>query len=181
MKLVVGITGASGIIYAERLLRFLAGTEHHVDLVVSANARRVNQQECAMDFAAFGFPVYDNDALVPSLSGSQPYDACVVIPCSMATLGRIASGIADTAIARTADVFLKERRPLVLVVRESPYSLVHITNMERVTLAGAVVLPASPAFYTKPTTIEQLADTIVARVLDHLGVPHSLAPPWSPA
>ncbi len=181
MRLIVGITGASGLIYAERLLRVLSGTEHSADVIVSARARLVNEQECGMDFTSFGFPVHDNDsAAVPSLSGSRPYDACVVVPCSMATLGRIASGVADTAIARTADVFLKERRPLILVVRESPYSLIHIRNMARVTLAGATVLPASPAFYTRPDTIEALADTIVARVLDHLGVAHSLAPPWSP-
>jgi 4-hydroxy-3-polyprenylbenzoate decarboxylase len=181
MNLAIGITGASGLIYAERLLRFLAETEHRADVIVSAHARLVNEQECGMDFAAFGFPVYDNgSSAVPSLSGSQRYDGAAVVPCSMATLGRIASGVADTAIARTADVFLKERRPLVLVVRESPYSLIHIRNMERVTLAGAVVLPASPAFYTGADTIEGLVDTVVARVLDHLGVPHSLCPPWSP-
>ena len=181
MNFVVGITGASGLIYAERLLRFLSKTEHRADVIVSAHARLVNEQECGMDFAAFGFPVYDDDSpAVPSLSGSQRYHGCAVVPCSMATLGRIASGVADTAMARTADVFLKERRPLVLVVRESPYSLIHIRNMEQVTLAGAVVLPASPAFYTRPATIEALVDTVVARTLDHLGVLHSLCPPWSP-
>ncbi len=181
MKFVIGITGASGIIYAERLLQFLSGSEHTADVIVSAHAREVNAQESETDFASFGFPVHDNDARdVPSLSGSQPYDGCAIVPCSMATLGRIASGVADTAIARTADVFLKERRRLVLVVRESPYSLIHIRNMEQVTLAGAIVLPASPGFYTRPKSIEALADTVVARVLDHLGVAHSLAPPWSP-
>lgn len=181
MKFVIGITGASGIIYAERLLRFLSSSEHTADVIVSAHAREVNAQERGIDFASFGFPVYDNDARdVPSLSGSQPYDGCAVVPCSMATLGRIASGVADTAIARTADVFLKERRRLVLVVRETPYSLIHIRNMEQVTVAGAVILPASPGFYTRPKSIEALADTVVARVLDHLGVAHSLAPPWSP-
>ena len=181
MKFVIGITGASGLIYAQRLLQFLAETKHDVEIIVSASARVVNEQECGMDFAAFGFPVYDSDTLsVPSLSGSCHYDGCAIVPCSMATLGRIASGVADTAVARTADVFLKERRPLVLVVREAPYSLIHIRNMETVTLAGAVVLPASPGFYTRPATIEALANTIVARALDHLGDPHSLAPPWSP-
>jgi 4-hydroxy-3-polyprenylbenzoate decarboxylase len=181
MRYVIAITGASGLIYAERLLRFLSTTEHAVDLIVSTSARRVNEQECGMDFAAFGYPVYADDAAdVPALSGSQRYDGAAVVPCSMATLGRIASGVADTAIARTADVFLKERRRLVLVVRESPYSLIHIRNMEQVTLAGAVVLPASPGFYTKPKTIEALVDTIVARVLDHLGVEHALSPPWTP-
>jgi 4-hydroxy-3-polyprenylbenzoate decarboxylase len=181
MKFVIGITGASGLIYAERLLAFLSKTEHAVDLIVSAHAHEVNEQERGVDFASFGFPVYDNDASdVPALSGSQPYDGCVVVPCSMATLGRIASGVADTAIARTADVFLKERRPLILVVRESPYSLIHIRNMEKVTLAGATVLPASPPFYTRPKSLEQLADTIVARVLDHLDVEHDLCAPWEP-
>ena len=181
MRLVVGITGASGMIYAERLLRFLSTTEHTVGLIVSAHAHEVNEQERGMDFAAFGFPVYaDTAADVPSLSGSQRYDGAAIVPCSMATLGRIASGAAETAIARTADVFLKERRPLVLVVRESPYSLIHIRNMEQVTLAGAIVLPASPGVYTKPKTIEALADAIVARVLDHLGVEHTLSPPWTP-
>ena len=182
MRFVIGITGASGLIYAERLLHYLSGTEHEADVIVSANARLVNEHECGMDFEAFGFPVYDNNALaVPSLSGSQRYDGCAIVPCSMATLGRIASGVADTAIARTADVCLKERRPLVLVVRESPYSLIHIRNMEQATLAGATVLPASPGFYTKPSTIEELADTIVARTLEQLGVAQSLAPTWSPS
>jgi len=181
MRFVVGITGASGMIYAERLLRFFSGSEHEVEVIVSTHAREVNTQERGMDFEGFGFPVYDDGALsVPSLSGSRHYDGCAIVPCSMATLGRIASGVAATAIARTADVCLKERRRLVLVVREAPYSLVHIRNMEQVTLAGATVLPASPGFYTRPSTIEALIDTIVARVLDHLEVAHTLCPPWSP-
>ncbi|MBN1918462.1 MAG: UbiX family flavin prenyltransferase [Verrucomicrobia bacterium] len=181
MRYVVGVTGASGLLYAERLLRFLSTTEHAVDLIVSTNARRVNKQECGMDFSSFGYPVYADDAAdVPALSGSQRYEGGAIVPCSMATLGRIASGVAETAIARAADVFLKERRRLVLVVRESPYSLIHLRNMTQVTLAGAVVLPASPGFYTGPKTIEALVDTIVARVLDLLGIEHALCPPWTP-
>ena len=115
---------------------------------------------------------------LPFASGSNPPDAMVVIPCSLGTLGRIAHGLSSDALLRCADVMLKERRPLILVPRETPLSLVHVKNFELLLLAGATLLPANPSFYTRPTTVEAVVDTVVARVLDHLRVPHSLVHRW---
>ena len=115
---------------------------------------------------------------VPFVSGSARFDAMVVVPASMGTIGRIATGISDGTIARTADVFLKERRQLVLVPRESPFNLIHLRNMTSLAEAGATIIPANPSFYTQPPSIEALVDTIVARILDHLGVDHQLTKRW---
>ena len=115
---------------------------------------------------------------VPFASGSNPFDAMVVIPCSMGTLGRIAHGYSADVLLRAADVMLKERRKLILVPRETPLSLIHVKNLELLLLAGATILPANPSFYTLPQTVEQVADTVVARVLDHLGVPQTLVARW---
>lgn len=115
---------------------------------------------------------------VPFVSGSNAFDAMVVIPCSMGTLGRIAHGLSSDVLLRAADVMLKERRKLILVPRETPLSLIHVKNLELLLLAGATILPANPGFYTRPRTVRQVVDTVVARVLDHLGVPHRLAPRW---
>jgi 4-hydroxy-3-polyprenylbenzoate decarboxylase len=114
----------------------------------------------------------------PFASGSNPFDAMIVIPCSMGTLGRIAHGLSDNLLLRAADVALKEKKQLILVPRETPLSLVHIKNFELLLLAGATIIPANPSFYSHPQTIEQVVDTVVARVLDHLGVPHRLAARW---
>jgi 4-hydroxy-3-polyprenylbenzoate decarboxylase len=114
----------------------------------------------------------------PFASGSNPLDAMVVIPCSMGTLGRIAHGFSEDVLLRTADVMLKEKRKLILVPRETPLSLVHVKNFELLLLAGATILPANPGFYTHPKTVEQVVDTVVARVLDHLGIAQSLAARW---
>ena len=115
---------------------------------------------------------------VPFASGSNPFDAMVVIPCSMGTLGRIAHGISDDVLLRAADVMLKERKQLILVPRETPLSLVHVKNFELLLLAGATLIPANPSFYTSPQTIEQVVDTVVARVLDHLRLPQNLVKRW---
>jgi flavin prenyltransferase len=112
------------------------------------------------------------------VSGSNPFDAMVVIPCTMGTLGRIAHGVSDDALLRTADVMLKERRKLILVPRETPLGLVQVRNMELLLLAGAILLPANPSFYSRPATVAAVADTVVARVLDHLGIPNALVPRW---
>ena len=116
---------------------------------------------------------------VPFVSGSNPFDAMVVIPCSMGTLGRIAHGISDDVLLRAADVMLKERKKLILVPRETPLSLIHVKNFELLLLAGAILIPANPSFYSSPNSIEQLVDTVVARVLDHLEIPQTLVPRWT--
>ena len=180
MRILVGITGASGLIYADRLLKFLASTKHHVEVVASDMAKNVNKFEKAIDFNSIEFPLYDNDDFsAPFVSGSVLYDAMTVIPCSMNSLAKIAHGIADTVITRAADVFLKEHRRLVLVPRESAYNLIHIKNMELTLIAGASVVPASPSFYSHPANIDALVDTVVARVLDNMGIENNLVARWS--
>ncbi len=174
MKIVVAVTGASGALYAQRLfekLHTLCGAQHTVSVVFSETAKQVWQCEIGTTPRLYDFTEYnDNDFFAPIASGSAQYDAMVVCPCSMGTLGRIAHGTADTLITRTADVMLKERRKLILVAREMPYSLIHIKNMELLTLAGGIICPASPSFYSKPQTIDTLCDTVVDRILDLLGI-----------
>ena len=179
MKLVIAATGASGTIYLQRLLEEIDCAAHEIHLVMSAHAEQVAAQELE-DFKIPGRVSRhsESDLNVPFVSGSACFDAMVIVPCSMATLGRIASGSSDSALLRAADVFLKERRKLILVPRETPFNLVHIKNFELLLLAGAVILAANPSFYTRPQTIEQLADTVVARVLDHLGLPQNLVARW---
>ena len=115
---------------------------------------------------------------VPFVSGSNPFDVMVVIPCTMGTMGRIAHGVSEDVLTRAADVMLKEKRKLLLVPREMPLSLIHVKNMELLLLAGAMLLPANPFFYMNPKTIEEVVDTVVARVLDHLGLPQKMVPRW---
>ncbi|MBI2343015.1 MAG: UbiX family flavin prenyltransferase [Deltaproteobacteria bacterium] len=172
-RIVVGVGGASGSIYARQLLDILVATTHDIAVIFSAHARRIWQDELGSDPAAVDCPQYDvHNFDVPFASGSNACDACVIIPCSMGMLGRIAHGTAEDLIARTADVCLKERRQLIVVPRETPYSRVHLENMLRLTDAGAVVLPASPSFYGRPASIEAAVDTVVARIVDHLGIPY---------
>ncbi|HSA59512.1 MAG TPA: UbiX family flavin prenyltransferase [bacterium] len=179
MKLVVGISGASGAIYAKRLLDFLKTTPHEVHLTASENALAIGRDEAGIDYKEIGYPFFGHrDFTAPFASGSAKYDALVVIPCSMGTLGRVAHGYSDDLLARAADVFFKERRKILLVPRETPFSLIHIENMRLVTLAGATVIPAIPSFYSKPRTIEEAVDTVIARVLDHLGVDNRLRTRW---
>lgn len=183
MRVVVAISGASGAPYAKRLLgwfRQQAGRDQHqVDVVLSRTAEQVFRHECGDSPADQGFPVYEGrDYAAPFASGSARYDAMVVIPASMSVVARIAHGISDDLLTRAADVMLKERRRLVLVPREAPYSAVHLQNMLDVTRAGALVIPASPSFYGRPETLEQAIDTVLARVLDHLGIDSGLARRW---
>lgn len=179
MKLVVAATGASGAIYTQRLLDQLGG--HEIHFISTRHAREVEALELpgGLKLPA-GVTLYDEDGsmMVPFASGSALFDAMVVIPASMGTMGRVANGVSDTTIARAADVFLKERRKLIFVPREAPYNLIHLRSMVTLTEAGAVIIPASPSFYSRPQTIAELVDTIVARVLDHLGVAHTLANRW---
>ena len=143
---------------------------HEVSLIVTAPGREVVEYEGQKELFGFADKTFDvDDFFAECASGSADYAGMVVVPCSMGTLGRIAAGTSDNLLVRSADVCLKERRPLVIVPREMPYNLIHIENMERVTRAGAVVIPASPQFYSKPATIEELVDTVVAKILKHLG------------
>ena len=169
-RYILGVTGASGAIYATRTAMHLKRLGHDVSLIVTAPGREVVEyegQKALFDYADSVFNV--DDFFAECASGSADYAGMAVVPCSMGTLGRIAAGTSDNLLVRSADVCLKERRPLVIVPREMPYNLIHIENMERVTRAGAVVIPASPQFYSKPATIEDLVDTVVAKILKHLG------------
>jgi len=170
-KIVVAITGASGAIYAKQLLEKLAALPDQwteISVVMTDNAKTVWRVELGNDeYTKFPFKFYDKqDFNAAFASGSGRYDTMVIIPCSMGTLGRIAGGISNDLISRAADVMLKEKRRLVCVLRDTPYNLIHIRNMETVTLAGGIICPATPSFYSKPTSIEAVAATVVDRVLD---------------
>jgi flavin prenyltransferase len=181
MKLVVAITGASGSIYAQRLLSLLNndGHPHEIHVALSRHAREVAMTEMGKLNIPEGFAVHGDDSMqVPYVSGSARFDAMVVIPCSMGTLGRIAHGYSDSAITRAADVFLKEKRKLILVPRETPWNLIQARNVVTVMEAGADVIPAIPSFYHRPETVLDVVDTVVARVLDHLGLDHPLTRRW---
>jgi 4-hydroxy-3-polyprenylbenzoate decarboxylase len=175
-KIVVAVTGASGSIYAKLLLTKLSQMKEHISelsLVMTENAKEVWKTELDNeDYTNLNIKTYTkNDFNAPFASGSGQYNTMIIIPCSMGTLGRIATGISNDLITRAADVILKERRKLICVARETPYNLVHIRNMETITLAGGIICPATPSFYSKPTTIEELALTVVDRVIDLAGLP----------
>jgi 4-hydroxy-3-polyprenylbenzoate decarboxylase len=183
MKLVVAVSGATGAPYARRLLDFLAehGAAHgvHVDVVFTTTGKQVWAQEIG-GVPRHPFTTWSNhDFTAPFASGSSQYDAMVVIPCSAGQLARIATGLSVDLVGRAADVMLKEQRKLVLVLRETPLSLVHARAITQVIEAGAVVMPASPSFYSGPKTIEALVDTVVARVLDRIGLPNELMTRWT--
>jgi flavin prenyltransferase len=180
LRIVIAITGASGVIYTQRLLDQIDATLHEIHLVLSNYAHQVIKDELpdGLRLPANAKTHGLKSMNVPFVSGSNPFDAMVVIPCTMGTMGRIAHGISDDVLLRAADVMLKEKRKLILVPREMPLSLVHVKNMELLLLAGATLLPANPFFYTNPKSIEQVVDTVVARVLDHLGLPQKLVSRW---
>src|SRR3984893_8647049 len=179
MKLVIAATGASGTIYLQRLLDQVDGSAHQVHLIMSAHAKQVAEQEIdnfkvpAAVAQRSGF-----DVNVPFVSGSAQFDAMVIVPCSMATIGRIASGSSDSALLRAADVFLKERRKLILVPRETPWNLIHARNIVTLLEAGAIVLPAIPSFYSQPGSVTAVVDTVVWRILDQIGLPNPRAYRW---
>ncbi len=195
-RLVVAVTGASGAIYAVRFLKAALEVGVQVDLVASDFGQRLLIEECGLNLKTESVGEWldrtygrteregrivrhhDHDLGAPIASGSQRWDGMVVVPCSMRTLAAIAHGLAGSLVERAADVTLKERRPLVLVPRETPFNLVHIENLRAAALAGAVIVPAMPAFYQKPQTLEDLADFIAGRILSLLGIPHLLFPPW---
>lgn len=184
MKVVVGISGASGAPYAARMLDFLtgpgraAGIETHV---VFTKYGRLNwTDEVGTDPRAYDVPLYNPGDMTPAFaSGSSRFDAMCIVPCSAGQLGRIAHGVSADLVGRAADVFIKERKPLVMVVRESPFSLIHLRNMTTLVEAGAVVMPAAPSFYSKPQTRDQLLDTVVARALDRMGIDNALMTRWA--
>ena len=192
----LAFTGASGMPYGLRLLECLLAASARVYLLYSPAAQVVARQECDLVLSAqpreaarvlgerYGakegqLDVFAReDWLAPVASGSNPGDAMAICPCTMGTLGAIACGLADNLIERAADVMIKERRPLVLVPRETPLSTIHLENMLRLAQAGAILLPPVPGFYDRPQTVSDLVDFVVARVLDHLRVEHTLGPRW---
>src|SRR5213595_3553613 len=179
MKLVIAATGASGTIYLQRLLAQIDCVAHEVHLVMSTPAKQVAKQELD-DFKVPPNVLQhsENDMNVPFVSGSARFDAMVIVPCSMSTLGRIATGSGQGALLRAADVFLKERRKLILVPRETPWSLIQARNVVSLLEAGAIVLPAIPSFYCGPKNVNEVADTVVWRILDQLGLPSPQAFRW---
>jgi len=181
VKILVAITGASGSLYAQRLLDNLDPRAHEIHVVLSNYANQVIREEMPDGLRLpDGVQSHSLKSMnAPFASGSNPPDVMVVIPCSMGTLGRIAHGLSEDVLLRAADVVLKEKRKLILVPRETPLSLVHVRNFELLLLAGATLLPANPSYYTRPATVEQVVDTVVARVLDHMGLPHKLVARWS--
>lgn len=179
------MTGASGAIYTQRLLDNLDPKAHEIHFISTKHAREVGQLELPKGELKIAPTViqYDESGsmFVPFVSGSAKLDAMVVIPASMGTIGRVANGVSDTTIARAADVFLKERRKLIFVPRESPFNLIHLRNMATLVEAGATIIPANPSFYNKPKTVTEVVDSIIARVLDHLGIEHKLVRRWQSA
>jgi len=183
MKLVIAVTGASGSMYAQRLLEQIAKAKEveECHVVLSEHAQEVAVAELGAKGLTIpkGMKVHgDKTMQVPFASGSAKFEAMAIVPCSMGTLGRIAHGYSDGTIARTADVFLKEKRKLILVPRETPWNLVQARNVVTLLEAGALMLPAIPSFYGKPKTVEDVVDTVVARVLDHLNLPNDLVKRW---
>ena len=184
-KIVVGITGASGAPYARRLTSVLKERAERVGDVeiavcVSSTAPEVWALECGGDLREeVGLPVWGmRDYKAPFASGSAGWSAMVIVPCSMSTVARVAHGISDTLLTRAADVMLKERRTLIVVPRETPLSVVHLENLASLARSGALILPAMPSFYGKPASLDDAVDTVVGRILDHLGLEHDLSHRW---
>ena len=193
-KIIVAICGASGVIYGIRLLKALLERPVNVKLIISKAGEEVLKHEMdynKIDLQSFlkkeGIELHPeaklelyqpNDLFAPPASGSFRHNGMVIAPCSMKTLGTISSGIADNLIHRAADVCLKEKRPLILIPRETPLNLIHLKNMHRAAMAGATIMPPSPSFYFQPKTINELVDTVIARVLDHIGIRQSIVKQW---
>lgn len=186
---IVGITGASGSIYGIHLLHELCRLKHNVDLVITNAGKMVLKEEAGissdrelknkLSLCNKFLRIWDNSNFeAPFMSGSNPFDALIIIPCSMGKLASISNGISTNLLERTADVALKERRKLILVVRETPLSLIHLENMVKVTKAGGIILPAMPAFYHHPQKIEDIIDFVVAKILNLLGIKHDLLKGW---
>ena len=177
-KIFVAVTGASGTIYARRFFQHFPYDDWEVHAAISKSAQIVASHEGGLNLPPHVKEWDEKDLTAPVASGSNKFEAMVVIPCSTATLGKLAHGIADNLITRAGEVFLKERRKLILMPRETPLSLIQIKNMELLTLAGAHIIPATPSFYGNPQTIEELVDTVVARIYDHAGVDANVSTRW---
>ncbi len=191
-NLVVGVTGASGAIYAQRFLVQVAAMYQRILLIMSNQAFQVAETELGVSLDRSAFDTKDwlgaslpniellneRDYFTPPASGSFRHDGMVIVPCSMGTAGRLANGISDDLLTRSADVCLKERRPLILVPREMPMNLIMLRNLTSLAEAGATILPACPAWYTRPASLEELADTVVARILQSLGKQQQVMKEW---
>ncbi len=182
MEIVVGISGASGVQYGIRLLKVLADMKIRTHLVISKSAKQIIQIETdysPLEVEELASEVYGEKDFTASIaSGSHMFDGMIIAPCSMKTLGSIASGISDNLMTRAADVCLKEGRKLILITRETPLSRIHLENMLRAQQAGAVILPACPGFYSKPQTIEDLINIMAGRALDQMGIKNELYKRW---
>lgn len=174
-KIVLAITGASGSVYSKILIEKLLTIQdqwQELAIIMTENAKQIWKTELENeDYNGYPVKTYPNDDfMAPFASGSAQFNTMMIVPCSMGTLGRIATGISNDLITRAADVVLKERRKLICMIRDTPYSLVHIRNMETVTMAGGIICPATPSFYSKPFTIEAVVSTVVDRILDLAGL-----------
>src|SRR5437899_11880132 len=179
MNLVLAATGASGSIYLQRLLEQIDSAAHEIHLVMSSHAKQVAKHELgSLKIPKAIVQHAESDLNVPYVSGSARFDAMAIVPCSMATIGRIASGSSDSALLRAADVFLKERRKLILVPRETPWNLIHARSIVTLLEAGAIVLPAIPSFYSRPDSVTAIVDTVVWRILDQIGLSSPSAYRW---
>src|SRR5437016_6925310 len=182
MKLLLAATGASGSIYLQRLLEQIDSAAHEIHLVMSSHAKQVAKHELgSLKIPKAIVQHAESDLNVPYVSGSARFDAMAIVPCSMATIGRIASGSSDSALLRAADVFLKERRKLILVPRETPWNLIHARHVATLLETGAVVLPAIPSFYSRPVSVVDLVDTVVWRILDQIALPSTRTYRWADA
>ena len=182
MRIIVGITGASGALYALELLRHLRADGHEIHTVVSAHGWQLLEHECGIGkeaVAALSSSLHDNENLGASIaSGSFRTQAMIIVPCSMRTLAAVASGLADNLICRAADVMIKERKNLVLAVRETPLSAIHLENMLKLARLGVGIMPLSPAFYHHPQSINELATALAGRIMDSLGIPNEICKRW---
>jgi 4-hydroxy-3-polyprenylbenzoate decarboxylase len=177
--ILIGVTGATGAIYARRLAQVLLEKQIATELIISEAGRQVIIYENETEILKLGLREHKiSNLFAPPASGSANFRAMVIVPCSMGTLAKVAHGTADNLLIRAADVFLKENRRLILVPRETPYNGIHLQNMLKLSHEGALIIPASPGFYHHPTSILSLVDSVVAKILDHLEVEHNLIPPW---
>jgi 4-hydroxy-3-polyprenylbenzoate decarboxylase len=179
-RIVIGISGASGSIYADQILVFLKKfTNHQVEIIATNNGKRILREEINKDIKDYDYPVIPNhDYNNCSVSGSSVADQMIIVPASMGCIARVAHGISSDTLTRTADVFLKEEKKLIIVPRETPFSLIHLKNLTILKKAGSTIIPAIPSFYSQPKSIDELAKTVTSRILDHMGIENDLMKRW---